>query len=133
MRMTRRGVVTALCSLLLAICLGCDGAKPEPVTITFMDPEWSHDRSPRSLLSEVNLREFQTQTGIRVVHLPTPETSQQQLNLMRGLLRNQGSNPDVYGVDVAWAGLLDDELLDLTPFFASELLRENKDYFLAIR
>ena len=86
-----------------------------------MDPEWSHDQSPRSRLSEANLREFEEQTGIKVKHLPGPETSQQQLALVQELLRKKGSEFDVYGIDVIWPGILDDDLLDLKPFFAQEL------------
>jgi trehalose/maltose transport system substrate-binding protein len=106
---------------------GCRHAQPEPVTIAFMDPEWSHDQSRRSLLSEANLREFEEQTGIRVKHLPAPETSQQQLAAMQDQLHKEGSIFDVYGIDVVWSGLLDDGLLDLKPFFASELSAADPD------
>jgi trehalose/maltose transport system substrate-binding protein len=91
-----------------------------------MDPEWSHDQSRRSVLSEANLREFEEQTGVKVTHLPAPETSQQQLAVMGDLLRKEGTI-DVYGVDVVWSGLLDDGLLDLKPFFGSEISTDDPD------
>lgn len=105
---------------LFVLLLGCLRAKPEPVTITFMDPEWSHDRSRRSALVEETLQEFEKQTGIAVKHLPAPETSVQQLNVMQKLLGKEGS-PDVVGVDLVWSGVLDGQLLDLTSSFSTEL------------
>ncbi len=86
-----------------------------------MDPEWSHDRTLRSALSEKNLQEFEKQTGIRVKHLPAPETSLQQLEVVRELVRNPGSNPDVYAIDQIWSGALAEDLLDLRPYFTSEI------------
>src|SRR5215472_17091520 len=75
--------VAVLAAVIVAASLSCQRKPPEPVTITFMDPEWSHDLSRRSALSEENLREFERQSGIRVKHLPAPETSLQQLALVR--------------------------------------------------
>jgi len=126
-RIAGKSLCGILLGALLAVCLSCNPAKPEPVTITFMDPEWSHDRSPRSVLSEQTLTEFEEQTGIRVKHLPAPETSAQQLALVRQMLRKQGSNFDVYGIDVIWSGLLDDGLIDLRPLLASEISAEDPD------
>ena len=62
--------------------MGCHRAKPEPVTILFMDPgtRWLQ----RQHLSEKALRQFESETGIRVEHLPGPETSQEQLTLIDG-------------------------------------------------
>jgi trehalose/maltose transport system substrate-binding protein len=126
-----RGLCTGLWAALLFFLVvwasSCRQAKPEPVTITFMDPEWSHDQSRRSILSEANLREFEEQSGVRVTHVPAPETSQQQLAVMRDLLRKEGSNFDVYGIDIVWSGLLDDGLLDLKPFFGAELSADDPD------
>jgi trehalose/maltose transport system substrate-binding protein len=36
-------------------------------------------------------------------------------------LLQEGSSPDVLGVDVIWAGSLDQYLVDLRPYFATEL------------
>jgi trehalose/maltose transport system substrate-binding protein len=117
---TRREVIAGLCSTLLEWLPGCNRANPEPVTITYMDPEWSHDRSQRRFLSEGVLRQFEEETGIKVKHLPAPETSEGQLKLTQELLAEKDT-PDVLGIDVIWSGLLDDALLDLRPLFSSEL------------
>jgi trehalose/maltose transport system substrate-binding protein len=123
---TRRDVIAGLGSILFDCCLGCHRAKPEPVTIMFMDPESLDDRLQRQHLSEKALRQFESETGIRVKHLPAPENSQEQLSLIRELL-GESSTPDVFGVDVVWTGLLDDALLDLKPFFSSELSAAEPD------
>ena len=78
---TRRDAIAGLCSTLLEWLPGCNRAKPEPVTITYMDPEWSHDRSQRRFLSEGVLGQFEKKAGIKVKHLPAPETSEGQLKL----------------------------------------------------
>jgi trehalose/maltose transport system substrate-binding protein len=123
---TRRDVIAGLYSILLDCCLGCHRTKPEPVTILFMDPESLDDRLQRQHLSEKALRQFESETGIRVRHLPAPETSQGQLRLIRELLGEEDT-PDVLGIDVVWSGLLDDVLLDLKPFFSSELSAAEPD------
>jgi trehalose/maltose transport system substrate-binding protein len=91
-----------------------------------MDPEWSHDRSQRRFLSEGVLRQFEKETGITVKHLPAPETSEGQLKLTQELFAEKDA-PDVLGIDVIWSGLLDDALLDLRPFFSSELSAADPD------
>lgn len=105
----------------------CRKARIEPLTITFMDPGWSHDTSARSIISEQNLQEFRKETGIRVEHVPAPETSLQQLALLRDLLHQGGSNPDVYGIDIVWPALLDQDLLDLKSQFANQLASMDPD------
>jgi trehalose/maltose transport system substrate-binding protein len=123
---TRRDVIAGLCSTLLEWLPGCNRATPKPVTITYMDPEWSHDRSQRRFNSEGLLRQFEKETGIKVKHLPAPETSEGQLKLTQELLAEKDT-PDVLGIDVIWSGLLDDALLDLRPFFSSELSASDSD------
>src|SRR5262249_40875948 len=93
----------------------------EPVTITFLDPEWSHDLTEQDVLPDPRLQEFTRQTGIRVRHLPAPETALDQLALIRELLRKGAASPDVYGIDVIWPGALSEGLIDLRPYFATEL------------
>jgi trehalose/maltose transport system substrate-binding protein len=113
------------CTFLFSLLL--HGAfSEEPVTITFVDPEWSHDLAERTLLSDDRLKEFTQQTGIVVKHLPTPETALDQLDLVRKLLRQGSTSPDVNGVDVIWPGALSEELMDLKPL-ATELSSINAD------
>jgi hypothetical protein len=74
-----------------------------------MDPESLDDRLQRQHLSEKALRQFESETWIRVRHLPAPETSQGRLRLIREVLGEEDT-PDVLGIDVVWSGLLDDVL-----------------------
>jgi trehalose/maltose transport system substrate-binding protein len=115
---TRRNAIAGLGSILLNCCSGCHRDKPEPVTILFMDPgtRWLQ----RKHLSEKTLRQFESETGIRVKHLPAPETAYGQLKLIRELLAEKDT-PDVFGIDVTWSGILDGALLDLKPLFSLEL------------
>jgi trehalose/maltose transport system substrate-binding protein len=114
------------CTFLFSLLLHGAFSK-EPVTITFVDPEWSHDLAERTLLSDDRLKEFTQQTGIVVKHLPTPETALDQLDLVRKLLRQGSTSPDVNGVDVIWPGALSEELMDLKPHLATELSSINAD------
>ena len=112
--------------LLLAVMFGgCAKAVREPVTITFLDPEWSHDLEVRRPLSAEALQEFTRETGILVKHIPGPETAPDQLKLTAGLLKTGAVTPDVYGIDVIWPGILSDYLVDLKPYFASQLATED--------
>jgi hypothetical protein len=52
---------------LIVVSLGaCQHPAKEPVTLTFLDPEWSHDLTERNVLPDERLQEFMRQTGIRV-------------------------------------------------------------------
>jgi trehalose/maltose transport system substrate-binding protein len=41
--------------------------------------------------------------------------------MWRELLQKGGPTPDVYGIDVIWSGMLNQYLMDLKPYFGSEL------------
>ena len=117
-----------VCTFLFSLVLhGDQPISKEPATITFVDPEWSHDLTDKTLLTDSRLKDFTQQTGISVKHLPTPETALDQLDLVRKLLRQGSTSPDVDGVDVIWPGVLSEELVDLKPYFASELSSINAD------
>ena len=105
---------------------GCRHPAQEPVTLTFLDPEWSHDLTERNVLPDERLLEFRRQTGIRAKHLPTPEPTLDQLDMARGVL-GQGAGPDVLGIDVIWPGMLSQDLIDLKPYFATELSSVSPD------
>jgi trehalose/maltose transport system substrate-binding protein len=128
-RFSRFGFRLAGAAVILAAAVlnGCRRSPQEPVTLTFLDSEWSHDARERSLLTDRRLQEFTQQTGIRVKHLPAPETSPGQLELVRDLLEKKTPTPDVYGIDVIWPGMLSEYLIDLKPYFASELSSQDPE------
>ena len=111
-------IATLAC--LIAFLVGCHEPVKEPVTLTFLDPEWSHDNRERDASHEILLTDFTKETGIRVTHLPAPENASSQLELTQSLLKKGASTPDVYGIDVIWPGMLSDYLIDLKPYFAAE-------------
>ncbi len=107
-------------TLLVFSSIGC--RKPSaPVTLTFLDPEGFLDLGERRRISDAALQEFTRETGILVNHLPGPEDNGEDFRLARDLLQKGASTPDVYGVDTIWSGALSEYLVDLKPFFASEL------------
>ena len=116
------GIVGAL---VLTLALFACQKSPEPVTVTFLDPEGLVDLGERHLQSEAALQAFTRQTGIRVNHLPSPEDNGEQIKLALELLQKGASNPDVYGVDTIWSGALSPYLIDLKPYFASEMTSED--------
>jgi trehalose/maltose transport system substrate-binding protein len=105
--------------------VACRQAPPEPTTLTFIDPEWSHDISERKELMEISLQEFTKETGIQIRHLPAPEAVADQLALIRQLLDN--GTADVVGIDVIWPGILSDKLVDLRPLLSVELAAEDPE------
>jgi trehalose/maltose transport system substrate-binding protein len=117
-----------VCTLLFSLILHGELPIPkEPVTVTFVDPEWSHDLTEHTVVTDDRLKDFTQETGIAVKHLPTPESALDQLDLVRKLLRPGSSSPDVDGVDVIWPGALSEELMDLKPYLATELSSINAD------
>ncbi|WP_169747042.1 extracellular solute-binding protein [Edaphobacter aggregans] len=120
-----QNTLTFIIVLLFCIISGCRKPAPAPVTVTFLDQEWSQpDELSRA---ERESREFTRETGIAIQHPPVPETlfsalpQQAQLDLLRRLLQEGGPSPDVLGIDVIWPGILADHLMDLRPDFATEL------------
>src|SRR5215467_4965148 len=123
----RGALITAILSLgsLSFAVAGCRQSTAPPATVTIVDPEWSQpDEMPRA---EREAQKFTEETGITVKHLPVPETSLGQLDLLRGLLREGGSGPDVVGIDVIWPGILADDLMDLRAYFSAELATLDPD------
>jgi trehalose/maltose transport system substrate-binding protein len=105
--------------LLLSLILsGCHTTKPEPTTVSYLRLGWSQpDDLPEM---ESLLQQFTRETGIRVRDLPVPETTLDQLDLSRRLLRQAAAGPDALAVDVIWAGVLQPDLVDLQREVADE-------------
>lgn len=114
-------VAGPICLALFAVALqGC--ARPavhEPVTLTFVDQEWTTKTFSEGRQQE--LQQFTRETGIQVKLLPSPEAAREQLIFWRELLRSGASDPDVYSLDVIWPGMLSEYFIDLKPFFANEI------------
>jgi trehalose/maltose transport system substrate-binding protein len=115
--------------LLFCIVFGCRKPAPPPVTVTFLDAGWLQpDELPRA---EREFREFTQETGIATQHSPVPETlfssldPLPQLDLLRRVLKEGGPTPDVLNIDVIWPGILADDLIDLRPYFSTELSSED--------
>src|ERR1700691_1665573 len=124
----RSTTTVIVCTFLLSLILhGQHPISKGSVTVTFVDPEWSKDLTERTLIADNRLKDFTQQTGIAVKHLPTPETTLDQLDLVRKLLRQESTSPDVDCVDVIWPGVLSEELMDLKPYLATELSAINAD------
>jgi trehalose/maltose transport system substrate-binding protein len=114
-----RPIYVVLLSLLLEGCTR--PAVHEPVTLTLLD-EWSNKTFGEA--REQELQQFTRETGIRVRLLPSPESARQKLVLWRELLGTGASDPDVYGLDVIWPGMLAEYFVDLKPYFATEVSRQ---------
>lgn len=112
-------IAGAVAALLLAFTSFSCQKSPEPVALTFFDPEGLVDLGERHMISDAALKEFTQQTGIRVNHLPTPEDNGEQIRLALELLEKGAPSPDVYGVDTIWSGAMSEYLIDLKPYFSS--------------
>jgi trehalose/maltose transport system substrate-binding protein len=113
---TAGAVCIVLLSLLFEAC--ARASVHEPVTLTLLE-EWTNKTFSEGRQQE--LQRFTRDTGIQVKLLPSPESARQKLALWQELLRTGASGPDVYGIDVIWPRILNEDLVDLTPYFASEI------------
>src|SRR5580658_4770742 len=119
-----RKTIGILWVLLLPFGLGCSRAPThEPVTVTFLDVEWDTSGLNPGLAHD--LQDFTRKTGIQVNRLPRPDGSLNQLALWRELLKKGAATPDVVSIDVIWSGILSQYLIDLKPYFATELSSQN--------
>ena len=116
-----------LAGIVLPILLlaGCHRPAP-PVTLTYLDAEGQGIPGDHRTISEV-LQEFTRETGIRVNDLSTPEDNLSKLDLALDLLRSGAPSPDLYSVDTIWAGAMGPYLVDLQPYFASEIASADRD------
>src|SRR5271169_3124270 len=112
--------------LLAALFPAC--RKPAPhVTITYFDSDGRGVPGDHRMIPDAYLQEFTRETGIRVNDLPTPEDTGSKLDLAMDLLRSGAPAPDLYGVDTIWTGTMGEYLVDLQPYFASEISSEDRD------
>jgi trehalose/maltose transport system substrate-binding protein len=109
-------LVSTVCIVLLSWLLD-DCTRPslhEPVALTLLE-EWTTKTFNEA--REQELQQFTRETGIRVKLLPSPESAREKLALWQELLRSGASGPDVYGIDVIWTRILNEDFIDLKPYF----------------
>jgi trehalose/maltose transport system substrate-binding protein len=117
-----------IAGILLSASLFSGCHKPaQPVTITYFDSDFRGVPGDHRMIPEAYLQEFARETGIRVDDLPTPEDNGAKLNLAMDWLRSGAPSPDFYGVDMIWAGIMADYLVDLQPYFAPEISSEDPE------
>jgi trehalose/maltose transport system substrate-binding protein len=106
--------------LLLWLLEGCTRPSVhEPITLTLLD--WQYTGESFAKEYEKEFHQFTSETGIQVKFLPSQETPQQRLVMLRKLLGPGSSSLDVYSIDVVWPGILNEYSLDLNPYFSSEM------------
>jgi trehalose/maltose transport system substrate-binding protein len=108
-----------LCLLLSMPLASCRQPAPEPVTLRFpngyrFEPD---DISKRSALTQ----QFTQRTGIQIQEMQSPESTFDQLDLSRKLLKPGNAGIDLLGIDVIWSATLESDLIDLAPYSASEI------------
>src|ERR1700723_53505 len=115
-------------AILLSAFLFSGCRKPaQPVTVTFFDSDGRGVPGDHRMIPDAYLQEFTRETGIRVNDLPTPEDTGSKLDLAMNLLHSGAASPDVYGVDTIWVGTMGEYLIDLQPYFASEISSEERN------
>jgi trehalose/maltose transport system substrate-binding protein len=113
--------MTGMLGILLPLLILCDcqASKQEPITLSYFRLGWSQ---PDDLPSTEPLSQrFTRETGIHLRSLPVPETTLDQLDLSRKLLKEGGSGPDVVNIDVIWPGVLERDLVDLRHELGDEI------------
>jgi trehalose/maltose transport system substrate-binding protein len=122
----RMRTTSTLALLLVSLGLGCSKHPArEPVTLTFLDVEWEASDNLPGLGQD--LQAFTRETGIQVKRLPAPDSSLKQLALWQQLLQKGDPTPDVYGIDVIWAGILNQYFIDLRPAFDTDLADDDPE------
>jgi len=114
-RVAARTVGAFFVSLLL---VSCGQQAQEPITLHYPHG-WRVQ--PDEISTRVTLtQEFTQRTGIQVRELPAPDSTFDQLDLWRKLLKGDPSGIDLLGVDLIWSATLDSDLIDLAPYSAAE-------------
>lgn len=117
-------IVAVLGISLVSLGLGsCRSSSNSQVTLAFLDVEWEASENLPGLGQD--LQAFTRETGIQVKRIPAPDSSLKQLALWQELLQRNDSTPDLLSIDVIWAGIFDQYLMDLKPIFANDISSED--------
>lgn len=115
----RAALRTAGTLLLCLPLVSCRQPAREPVTLRYphgyrFEPD---EISKMAALTE----QFTQQTGIQIREMPQPESTFDQLDLFRKLLKPGPSGIDLLGIDLIWSATLASDLVDLAPYSATEI------------
>jgi trehalose/maltose transport system substrate-binding protein len=113
----RRGIAGIL--LLSMLLVSCRQPAREPVILRFPNG-WrfeSWEMPNRTALTQ----QFTEQTGIQIREMPAPESTFDQLDLWRTLLKPGPSGIDLLGIDLIWSATLESNLVDLAPYSTTEI------------
>jgi trehalose/maltose transport system substrate-binding protein len=91
----------------------------EPIILTLLD--WQYTGEPFAKEYEREFQQFTRETGVQVRFLPSQETPQQRLVMLRKLLGTGTTSLDVYSIDVIWPRILNEYSIDLNPYFSNEM------------
>lgn len=106
----------AVSAVLLAGVGSCHQQSKQTVTLKLLRDGWT---APDELPAVNALSaEFARQTGIEleIIH-GVPAETLDQLSLIRRLMQQGAEGPDVMEIDEAWLGTLEDDAVDLKPYF----------------
>src|ERR1700745_2825585 len=106
----------AVSAVLLAGVGSCHQQSKQTVTLKLLRDSWA---APDELPAVNALSaEFARQTGIEleIIH-GVPAETLDQLSLIRRLMQQGAEGPDVMEIDSAWLGTLEDDVVDLKPYF----------------
>lgn len=119
-------VAVGLLSLIL-FHAACGRGPRHTVTLSYFRLGWL--TQPDELSSAAPLLEqFTRETGVHLSNVPVPESTLDQLDLSRALLKG-GSGVDVLGIDLIWSGVLGPDLLDLGAYLGPEIALEEPGLF----
>lgn len=113
----RKGITGTL--LLSMLLVSCRPPAREPVTLRYPHG-WRFE--PNEISTRAGLtQQFTARTGIQIREMPQPESTFDQLDLWRILLKPGASSIDLLGIDLIWSATLGSDLIDLAPYSATEI------------
>jgi trehalose/maltose transport system substrate-binding protein len=67
------------------------------------------------------LNQFAVGRNLHIRYIPGFESVEARLGMYKQLFKEHSPQPDICDIDIIWPGMIADDLLDLTPYFQSEI------------
>jgi trehalose/maltose transport system substrate-binding protein len=109
-----------LLSIGLTASLSTVDAQKAPVTVSIVCGSLGDEFE----LCKDNVAAWSKKTGHRVRVLETSANSSERLANYQRVLSEQSGDIDVYQIDVVWPGIMNDHMLDLSPYLSPEEQRQ---------